>query len=163
MLRSEVTVSIWTDLPLTALDGAACPGATFAGKVVLVVNVASRCGLTPQYAGLERLAREWAERGVVVLGVPCNQFAGQEPGTAGEIAHFCSTTWGVTFPMLEKQEVNGPGRSELYRRLVGDGPDIGWNFAKFLVGRTGEVVARFSPTTAPEDPALLHALGDAVA
>ncbi|WP_320780196.1 glutathione peroxidase [Streptomyces sp. CRN 30] len=141
---------------IDALQGGPADLQQYAGQVVLVVNVASKCGLTPQYAGLERLQERYAERGFTVLGVPCNQFMGQEPGSAGEIAEFCSATYGVTFPMTEKVEVNGEGRHPLYRRLTGfadaegHSGDIRWNFEKFLIGRDGEVVARFSPQTEPE-------------
>src|SRR4029453_10189394 len=128
------------DVPIHALDGAPFDLGQLKGSAVLVVNVASRCGLTPQYEGLERLQREYGDRGLRVLGVPCNQFAGQEPGTAEEIAEFCSTTYGVTFPPPEKIEVNGEGRHPLYQLLTavpdadGDAGDIRWNFEKFLVG-----------------------------
>lgn len=134
------------------------------GVVTLIVNVASRCGLTPQYEGLERLQARFADRGFTVLGVPCNQFAGQEPGSAEEIAEFCSATYGVSFPLTQKVEVNGPGRHPLYAELIdvpdADGytGDIRWNFEKFLVSPAGEVVARFDPQTEPEDPAVLAAI-----
>ncbi|MBX3284025.1 MAG: glutathione peroxidase [Acidimicrobiales bacterium] len=126
------------------------------GKVALVVNVASKCGLTPQYEGLERLQRTYGDRGFTVLGFPCNQFLGQEPGSSEEIATFCSTTYGVTFPMFEKIDVNGDDRDPLYAELTqvadadGVSGDIRWNFEKFLVAPGGEVVARFSPQTEPE-------------
>lgn len=148
---------------LTALDGSAVPAARLAGKTLLFVNVASKCGLTPQYTGLQALYEEAQARGVEVIGVPCNQFGGQEPGSAEEIAAFCDTRYNVTFPLLSKQDVNGPGRSELYRYLVGSpaggGTDIEWNFGKFVVGPDGAVKARFAPTTSPTDPALRAALG----
>jgi glutathione peroxidase len=129
-----------------------------------VVNVASRCGLTPQYAGLEELQKRFASSGFNVLGVPCNQFGGQEPGTAKQIATFCSENYGVTFPMTEKVEVNGAGRHLLYSRLVtapdaqGQAGDIQWNFEKFLVTPSGEVVARFRPQTAPQSPEVVAAI-----
>ncbi|KES06278.1 glutathione peroxidase [Streptomyces toyocaensis] len=151
-----------------ALNGGSADLAQYAGRVVLVVNVASKCGLTPQYAGLERLHERYAERGFTVLGVPCNQFLGQEPGSAEEIAEFCSATYGVTFPMTEKVEVNGDGRHALYERLTGfaDGEghsgDVRWNFEKFLIGRDGEVVARFSPQTEPESPEVVAAVEKAI-
>ena len=138
------------------------------GSAVLVVNVASRCGLTPQYEGLERLQRDYADRGLRVLGVPCNQFGGQEPGTAEEIAEFCSTTYGVTFPLTEKVEVNGDGRHPLYELLTavpdadGDAGDIRWNFEKFVVDRAGHVVERFSPQVEPEDERIVAVLEAAV-
>ncbi len=136
------------------------------GKVVLVVNVASRCGLTPQYAGLEKLQQEFAGKGFTVVGVPCNQFGGQEPGSAEEIEQFCSTTYGVSFPLTEKVEVNGPRRHALYSWLTGKESghpgDITWNFEKFLIGRDGKLVARFPPKTPPEDPGLRDALVSAM-
>jgi glutathione peroxidase len=130
----------------------------------LVVNVASQCGLTPQYAGLENLQRRYADRNFTVLGVPCNQFAGQEPGTAEEIATFCSATYGVTFPLTEKVEVNGPGRHPLYDELTttpdaeGAAGDIQWNFEKFLVAPDGTVVGRFRPRTEPTSPEVVAAV-----
>jgi glutathione peroxidase len=135
-----------------------------AGKTLLVVNVASKCGLTPQYEGLERLHERFAEQGFAVVGFPCNQFGGQEPGTAGEIADFCSATYGVSFPMFEKIEVNGPGRHPVYQELTavpdasGEAGDIQWNFEKFLVRPDGTVAARFRPRTEPEDPAVVAAI-----
>jgi len=143
---------------IQALSGGPADMDRYRGHVVLVVNVASRCGLTPQYAGLQALADTYADRGLTVLGVPCNQFAGQEPGTAAEIEDFCQVNYGVTFPLTEKVEVNGPGRHPLYRGLVGDGPDIQWNFEKFLVGPDGAVVARFGPQTDPRDVELIAAI-----
>jgi glutathione peroxidase len=138
------------------LHGTPLPLTEFQNRLLLIVNVASRCGLTPQYAGLEALQERYADRGLTVLGVPCNQFHGQEPGTHEEIAEFCSTTYGVTFPMTEKVDVNGANRHPLYARLV-DAPDaegytgdVRWNFEKFLVAPGGEVRARFSPPTQPE-------------
>ncbi|GAB2866275.1 glutathione peroxidase [Actinocorallia aurea] len=141
--------------------------ARYKGKAVLVVNVASKCGLTPQYTGLEELQKKYAERGFTVLGVPCNQFLGQEPGSAEEIASFCSTTYGVTFPLTEKVEVNGPGRHPLYAALVdtpdatGHTGDIRWNFEKFLIAPDGSVT-RFSPQTEPDDDALVAAVENAL-
>ena len=129
------------------------------------MNVASQCGLTPQYTGLEQLHEQYADRGFSVLGVPCNQFGGQEPGTAEDIATFCSTSYGVTFPMTEKVEVNGDGRHPLYQQLVdvpdsadGHTGDIRWNFEKFLVAPGGEIVGRFSPVVEPEAPELVEAI-----
>jgi len=134
------------------------------GVTTLVVNVASRCGLTPQYEGLERLQKRYADRGFTVLGVPCNQFAGQEPGSSEEIAQFCSATYGVSFPLTEKVEVNGAGRHPLYAELVGV-PDAGgytgdirWNFEKFLIDPSGTVVARFAPQTEPESAEVTSAI-----
>ncbi|MFG3659370.1 glutathione peroxidase [Streptomyces sp. NPDC047706] len=155
MTTNDAQVSV-LDVDIDALQGGAADLDQYAGQAVLIVNVASKCGLTPQYAGLERLHERYADRGFTVLGVPCNQFMGQEPGSSVEIAEFCSATYGVTFPMTEKVEVNGAGRHPLYERLTGfaDGEghsgDIRWNFEKFLVGRDGTVVARFSPQTEPE-------------
>ncbi|MGW5211248.1 glutathione peroxidase [Streptomyces sp. NPDC004051] len=156
------------DVEIGALSGGSAKLGRYAGQVVLVVNVASKCGLTPQYAGLELLHEKYAARGFTVLGVPCNQFMGQEPGTSEEIAEFCSATYGVTFPMTEKVEVNGEGRHPLYERLVGfadsegHSGDIRWNFEKFLIGRDGEVVARFSPQTEPEAAELVAAVEGAL-
>ena len=150
-----------SDAPLNSLvqlDGSPLPAERLTGSVVLFVNVASRCGLTPQYTDLVALQARFAERGLVVVGVPCNQFGKQEPGTAEEIATFCSTTYGVDFPLLNKQDVNGPGRSPLYTWLIGDGPEIGWNFAKFLVDRDGVVKARFAPQVGPLDDAITGAV-----
>jgi len=140
-----------------------------AGVATLVVNVASRCGLTPQYTGLERLQQRYADRGFTVLGVPCNQFGGQEPGSAAEIAEFCSTSYPVSFPLTEKVAVNGPQRHPLYAELVqapdanGYTGDIRWNFEKFLIGPDGAVLARFGPQTDPEDPRLVQAIESALA
>ncbi|MET9256588.1 glutathione peroxidase [Streptomyces sp. NPDC048182] len=157
------------DVEIGALQGGDARLSQYAGQVVLVVNVASKCGLTPQYAGLEKLHERYAERGFTVLGVPCNQFMGQEPGSAGEIAEFCSATYGVTFPMTEKVDVNGEDRHPLYQRLVGfadaegHSGDVRWNFEKFLVGRDGRVLARFAPQTEPEAAELVAAVEGAVA
>lgn len=152
---------------LTSIDGVALPASTFAGKVVLVVNVASYCGYTPQYTDLEALWNRYRAQGLVVLGVPCNQFNEQEPGSAAEIKNFCSTRYGVSFPLLAKQDVNGAGRSPLYRWLVGSpvgaGKDVGWNFEKFLVGRDGKVLARFPSWQPPMDPTVLTAVEIALA
>lgn len=152
------------DIPLTTLDGAATSLGDYKGKAVLVVNVASKCGLTPQYEGLENLQKEYASRGFTVVGAPCNQFGGQEPGTSEEISTFCSTTYGVTFPLLGKLEVNGEGRHPLYAELTrtpdaaGEAGDIQWNFEKFLVSPEGTVVARFRPRTEPESAEVVEAI-----
>ncbi|MCW2773171.1 MAG: glutathione peroxidase [Nocardioides sp.] len=153
------------DAPIARLDGTPTTlGEITGGKPALLVNVASKCGLTPQYAGLETLQEEYAERGFTVVGLPCNQFLGQEPGSSEEIAEFCSATYGVTFPMTEKIEVNGDDRHEIYRALVetpnekGEDGDVTWNFEKFLVDAQGNVVARFSPRVVPEDPTLVAAV-----
>jgi glutathione peroxidase len=151
------------DIPLHTLDGQASSLAPYAGKTVLVVNVASKCGLTPQYEGLEQLQKTYAERGFSVVGFPCNQFAGQEPGTAEEIQTFCSTTYGVSFPLFEKIDVNGEHQSPIYAELnqtadaEGYAGDVRWNFEKFLIGPDASV-QRFSPTVTPEDPILVGAI-----
>jgi glutathione peroxidase len=153
------------DTPIARLDGTPSTlGEITGGKPALLVNVASKCGLTPQYAGLEKLHEEYADQGFTVVGLPCNQFLGQEPGSAEEIAEFCSATYGVTFPMTEKIEVNGDGRHPVYAALVdaadeeGRTGDIQWNFEKFLVDGSGSVVARFSPKVEPEDARLVDAV-----
>ncbi|HLM06457.1 MAG TPA: glutathione peroxidase [Blastococcus sp.] len=153
------------DVPVSTLRGEPTTvGALTGGRPALVVNVASRCGLTPQYEGLEGLHQEFSPRGFTVLGVPCNQFKGQEPGTAEEIAEFCSATYGVTFPMTEKVDVNGPDAHPLYRRLTetpdaaGQAGDVLWNFEKFLIDGAGAVVARFRPKTEPEAPEVRAAI-----
>jgi glutathione peroxidase len=139
---------------LTTIDGTPLAPENLEGKVVLFVNVASKCGLTPQYNGLVELDKAYGDRGLVIIGVPCNQFGAQEPGSPDEIKDFTKTKYDVDFTLLEKQDVNGADRSPLYQFLVGDGPDIAWNFGKFLVGRDGSVVARFEPQTAPDDATL---------
>ena len=152
------------DFSAKTIDGKDKSLREYAGKVALVVNVASQCGLTPQYGGLEELYGNFKDRGLVVLGFPCNQFGGQEPGTEGEIKTFCETKFGVTFPLFAKIDVNGPNRDPLYAFLTSeptapDGPgDIRWNFAKFLVDRQGNVVARWAPTTAPVSEEVLGVL-----
>ncbi len=152
------------EIPLKTLDGRDSSLGEFAGKALLVVNVASKCGLTPQYSGLERLQERFGEQGFSVVGFPCNQFAGQEPGSAEEIQTFCSTSYGVTFPLFEKIDVNGEGRHPLYAELTGTADaegtagDVQWNFEKFLVGAGGEVLARFRPRTEPEDETVVKAI-----
>ncbi|HEU0042258.1 MAG TPA: glutathione peroxidase [Jiangellaceae bacterium] len=153
------------DISISRLDGSpATLGRLTAGSPALVVNVASKCGLTPQYETLERLHEKYAERGFTVVGIPCNQFGGQEPGTSEEIAEFCSATYGVTFPLTEKVDVNGERRHDLYRSLVdmpdesGRSGDIRWNFEKFLVAADGAVVARFSPQVVPDDERIITAI-----
>ena len=170
-------------IPLKSLNG--CPQTlnAFKGQVLLIVNVASKCGLTPQYAGLESLFKQYHERGLQVLGFPCNDFAAQEPGSSGEIQDFCTTNFGVDFPMFEKLNINSEPRHPLYARLIAARPeaifpsgsdfreklagyglspkqpgDVLWNFEKFLVGRDGSVIQRFSPDTTPDDPTLVAAL-----
>ncbi len=152
------------DIPVHTLNGDPSSLGSLAGKTLLVVNVASKCGLTPQYEGLERLHERFADQGFAVVGFPCNQFGGQEPGTADEIAEFCSATYGVDFPLFEKLEVNGPGRHPIYQQLTavadagGEAGDVQWNFEKFLLRPDGTVAGRFRPRTDPEDPALVAAI-----
>ncbi|OXM63727.1 glutathione peroxidase [Amycolatopsis vastitatis] len=152
------------EIPVKTLDGQDSSLGSLAGQALLVVNVASKCGLTPQYSGLERLQERFGGQGFSVVGFPCNQFAGQEPGSAEEIQTFCSTTYGVTFPLFEKIDVNGEGRHPLYAELTktadaeGAAGDVQWNFEKFLVGADGEVLARFRPRTEPEDEAVVKAI-----
>ncbi|MFJ7911754.1 glutathione peroxidase [Kitasatospora sp. NPDC096204] len=152
------------DIPLRTLDGAATSLADHKGKALLIVNVASQCGLTPQYTGLENLQKRYAGRGFTVLGFPCNQFAGQEPGSAEEIRAFCSTTYGVTFPLFEKIDVNGEERHPLYAKLTavadaeGQAGDVSWNFEKFLISPDGTVVARLRPPVEPESAELTAAI-----
>jgi glutathione peroxidase len=176
------------DLPLRQLEGTPTTLAPYRGKVLLIVNVASQCGLTPQYTGLEALFSQYRERGLVVLGFPCNDFGAQEPGSADEIQNFCQRNYGVRFPMFEKIEVNTAARHPLYRDLIAEQPkarqaadsqlaaklaqhgllpkqesDVMWNFEKFLVGRDGAVLARFAPDVTPDDPALIAAIEAALA
>ncbi|MEY4223957.1 MAG: hypothetical protein RIS33_891 [Actinomycetota bacterium] len=152
------------DLPIHRLDGSPSTLGSFGAKAYLVVNVASKCGLTPQYTGLEDLQKRYGGKGLSVVGVPCNQFAGQEPGSPDEIATFCSVTYGVTFPLTEKIDVNGDGRHPIYGELTkvadaeGTSGDIRWNFEKFLVAGDGRIVARFSPMVAPDDPSIVGAI-----
>ena len=157
----DVTVH---DIDLQTLSGKPAKLGDFAGSAILVVNVASECGLTPQYAGLQRLHDRFAERGFTVTGFPCNQFGAQEPGTPEQITEFCSVNYGVTFPMFAKIDVNGPDRHPLYKELteVADGEgaagDIQWNFEKFLIGRDGKILGRFRPLIEPEAPELVSAI-----
>jgi glutathione peroxidase len=157
------------DFELATIDGTQKKLADFRGQVLLVVNVASKCGLTPHYKGLQALYDENKDRGFAVLGFPCNQFGGQEPGSDAEVKSFCATSYGVSFPMFSKIDVNGAGRSPLYAWLTGestqpDGPgDIAWNFTKFVVGKDGKVKARFNPRVEPGDPALRAAVDAALA
>ncbi len=152
------------DIPVNTLAGQPSSLGELNGKTLLVVNVASKCGLTPQYTGLEALHERFADRGFSVVGFPCNQFGGQEPGSAEQIAEFCTTTKGVSFPLFEKIEVNGPDRHPIYTELTatadaeGQAGDIQWNFEKFLVGPDGAVIARFRPMTAPDAPELVEAI-----
>ena len=152
------------DIELKTLSGEPATLGDYAGSAILVVNVASQCGLTPQYAGLQRLQDQFAGRGFTVAGFPCNQFGAQEPGTADEIGEFCSVNYGVTFPMFAKIDVNGPSRHPLYAELEqtpdaeGNAGDVQWNFEKFLIGKDGSVLARFRPRTEPEAPEVVEAI-----
>jgi glutathione peroxidase len=152
------------DVTMAGLQGGTVNLNELEGKAVLIVNVASKCGLTPQYTGLEHLQETYSERGFTVLGVPCNQFGGQEPGSPDEIVAFCSTNYGVTFPLTEKVDVNGADRHPLYQQLTetadseGQGGDIQWNFEKFLVSPAGDIVARFRPMTDPQAPEVTKAI-----
>jgi len=161
-------MSILTE-PIHTLRGDESSLAAFDGKAILAVNVASKCGLTPQYTGLEALQEKYADRGFTVVGFPCNQFGGQEPGSAEEIETFCSMTYGVTFPMMEKIDVNGADRHPIYAALTetadaeGHAGDIRWNFEKFLVSRDGDVIARFSPMVEPGNDELVGSIEKALA
>ncbi len=160
---ADTLAKVW-DVPLTTLRGEPTTLAAHRGKAVLIVNVASKCGLTPQYTGLEALQKKYAGRGFTVLGFPSNQFGGQEPGSAEEIETFCSTTYGVTFPMMSKVEVNGAGRNPVYAALTtiadagGYTGDIRWNFEKFLIAADGTHVTRLDPKTKPDDPTTVAAV-----
>lgn len=145
-------------IPMRQLDGKPLDLNQFAGKPLLIVNVASQCGLTPQYKGLEALYQHYKNRGFHILGIPCNQFGAQEPGSAAEIAAFCEKNYAVSFMLAEKTNVNGPDRHPLYQALIGSGADIQWNFEKFLVDGKGDVVQRFGPRTEPDDAQLLQAI-----
>jgi len=154
-----------SDIPVKSLAGQDSSIGAHLGKAALVVNVASKCGLTPQYTALEQLQKTYGDRGFTVLGFPCNQFGAQEPGTAEEIETFCSTTYGVTFPLFEKIEVNGAGRHAVFTELTavkeqesGEAGDVSWNFAKWLINEQGEPVARFSPRTTPDSPEVVAAI-----
>ena len=157
------------DIDLVTLAGKPASLGDYAGSVVLVVNVASKCGLTPQYAGLQRLYDRFAEKGLVVAGFPCNQFGEQEPGTSEEITEFCSVNYGVTFPMFAKLDVNGTDRHPLFAELTavpdaeGKAGDVQWNFEKFLVGRDGQVVGRFRPMVEPEAGEVVAAIEQSLA
>jgi glutathione peroxidase len=155
--------SMW-NAAINTLQGQPTHLSAYKGKALLVVNVASKCGLTPQYSTLEALQKKYADKGFTVVGFPCNQFAGQEPGSAKDIETFCSTTYGVTFPMMEKIEVNGAGRHPIYQALTaisdagGHSGDIRWNFEKFVISADGSKVTRFDPKTTPDDPAVIAAI-----
>jgi glutathione peroxidase len=154
------------EFTVPGIDGSANALAPLRGKVVLAVNVASRCGYTPQYSGLEELYRDLQGEGFAVVGIPCNQFGAQEPGSEREIQSFCSTTYQVTFPMTSKIEVNGPNRHPLYAWLTapenGFAGDIGWNFEKFLIGRDGKILKRYPPGTKPQDSGLMQDIAAAL-
>jgi glutathione peroxidase len=165
--KDGAVTSLYT-IPLTLNDGTRTDFGRFKGNVVMVVNVASQCGLTPQYAGLETLYEKFRDRGFEILGVPCNQFAGQEPGTDSEIAEFCERNFGVSFPLTAKAKVRGKDQHPLYAELTkfktGVLPGlVKWNFEKFLINRAGEVVARFAPTVLPDSPEVLDAIEQALA
>lgn len=150
-------MSTLQDFQADRIDGSGNLVPDLSGKVVLAVNVASKCGLTPQYKGLEKLYQELQGDGFIVVGFPCNQFGGQEPGAEKEIVQFCQTNYDVTFPLARKLEVNGPGRHPIYQWLTTEFPgDIEWNFEKFLIGRDGKVVRRYPPATKPDDKGLLQ-------
>jgi len=155
------------DLKLKDIDGKDTTLAAYKGKVILIVNVASKCGLTPQYKGLEAAYEKYKDKGFVVLGFPCNQFNGQEPGTNEEIKQFCSSKYNVTFPMFDKLDVNGASRAPLYVMLAGkDSPfpgDIKWNFGKFLIGKDGKILKRFEPKTTPDSADITQAIEAALA
>ncbi len=152
------------DAPVKDIKGRDTSLKAFEGKVILVVNVASKCGLTPQYKALEATYEKYQAKGLVIAGFPCNQFGKQEPGSNEEIVQFCSTNYKVTFPLFDKLEVNGPNRHPLYKTLIGEGgKDIAWNFGKFLVGRDGKVIKRFEPKTTPDSPEVIAAIEAALA
>lgn len=154
------------DIPLKDIDGGSTSLKAYAGKVLLVVNVASRCGNTPQYAGLQSLYEKYKDQGLVVLGFPCNDFGAQEPGTNSEVKEFCSSKYKVTFPMFDKLHVKGPDQHPLYAALTGKTGafpgDVRWNFGKFLIGRDGTPLKRIEPGTKPEDPRLVQAIEEAL-
>jgi glutathione peroxidase len=159
---ANVTAGSLYDVPVKDIEGKDTSLDAYKGKVLLIVNVASKCGFTPQYAGLEATYQKYKDKGFEVLGFPCNQFKSQEPGTDAEIKQFCSLKYGVTFPLFDKIEVNGPDRNPLYVQLAGtDSPfpgDIKWNFTKFLIGRDGKILARFEPATKPDSPEVASAI-----
>ena len=155
------------NVPLKDIDGQPTSLKAYKGKVLLIVNVASKCGYTPQYTGLEALQEKYKDKGLTVLGFPCNQFGGQEPGTNEEIKQFCSSKYQVTFPLFDKIDVNGPHRHQLYAALAGEGSpfpgDIKWNFSKFLIGRDGKILKRFESKVKPDSPELVQAVETALA
>ena len=161
-------IPMW-NAPIKTLKGQETKLADFRGKALMLVNVASKCGNTPQYTALEALQKKYGPQGFTVIGFPCNQFGGQEPGTAKEIEEFCSTTYGVTFPLMEKIDVNGPNRHEIYKTLTplkdasGHDGNVRWNFEKFVVSADGTQITRFDPKTTPDDPAVIAAVEQALA
>jgi glutathione peroxidase len=163
MTKAKATPAFW-EAPIRTLQGAPSKLGDFRGKALLLVNVASKCGLTPQYTSLEALHEKLSPRGFSVIGFPCNQFGGQEPGTPEQIQTFCSNSYGVTFPLMEKIEVNGTGRHPIYRELTqiadtaGQAGDIRWNFEKFVVSADGSKITRFNPKVTPDDPAVIAAI-----
>ncbi len=167
MKTSLVSGAPINEIPFKDIDGKESSLKDYKGKVILIVNVASKCGLTPQYKTLEAVQQKYKAQGFTVLGFPCNQFGGQEPGSNEEIKQFCSSKYDVTFPLFDKIEVNGPKRHPLYVALAGkDSPfpgDIKWNFGKFLIGRDGKILKRFEPKTAPDAPEVIQAIEAAVA
>jgi glutathione peroxidase len=167
MQTSAMLAASLDSIPIKDIDGKETSLKGYKGKVLLIVNVASKCGLTPQYKGLEAIHEKYKDKGFSVLGFPCNQFAGQEPGTNEEIKQFCSSTYHVTFPMFDKLDVNGENRHPLYVALAGkDSPfpgDIKWNFGKFLIGRDGKIIKRFEPRTTPDSPEVTQAIEAALA
>lgn len=164
---TAATAADFHKLKAKDIDGKDVSLDAYKGKVVLVVNVASKCGLTPQYEGLEALQQKYKEKGFTVLAFPCNQFGGQEPGSNAEIKEFCSTKYNVTFPIMDKVDVNGANRHAVYKALAGEGAafpgDIKWNFGKFLIGKDGKVLKRFEPRTAPDDAEVTKAIEAALA
>jgi glutathione peroxidase len=167
MTALSLSASPLQEIPLKTIDGKETTLKAYQGKVLLIVNVASRCGLTPQYKALQEVYEKYQDQGLEVLGFPCNQFAGQEPGSNEEIKQFCTANYHVTFPMFDKLEVNGAKRHPLYVALAGSGSpfpgDIEWNFGKFLIGRDGRIVKRFSPKTVPDSPEVTAAITAALA
>ncbi len=165
-MQSALFAASVYDIPLKDIDGKETSLKPYQGKVLLVVNVASKCGLTPQYSALEAIHEKYKDKGFSVLGFPCNQFAGQEPGTNEEIKQFCSSKYNVSFPLFDKLEVNGPNRHPLYQALAGsESPypgDIKWNFGKFLIGRDGKILKRFEPKTTPDSPEVQQAIEEAL-
>ena len=167
LLGAILTVSAFAassthEFTLPSIDGAASPLAAYKGKAVLIVNVASQCGFTPQYKGLEALYRKYKDHGFVIAGFPSNDFGGQEPGTEAEIKQFCSRNYQVTFPMYSKVAVKGPNKTPLYAFLTESGGEVKWNFTKFLVGKDGKVIARFESNVDPESPELVSAVEKAL-